>query len=489
MKRREFIKSVAFAVGMSILPKPLLAVTASAATKPNILLIMVDDLGYLGLSCQGAKDIKTPHIDKLAKSGIRFTAGYVTAPQCGPSRAGLMTGMSQSRFAYKDNKSQSGLPPKDYVQTLPEQLKSKGYATGMIGKWHIGCVDTKKKMFVSLPGNAPWERGFDYVLKMDGGGSHYFPYRQDGIKWMVTRRRQPRLQLKADADSAPRYLDDLPGDTYLTDCFSDYGAKFVTRHKDQPWFLFLSYNAPHTPCIAKADKLKKFAHIKDRRRRMLAAMMDSVDEGVAQVLKALKDTGQEKDTVVWFLSDNGGPTTKNGSRNDPFSGYKGDMHEGGIRVPFMVSWPGTIDAGKVVDKPVISLDILPTSLAAAGKTSLPAVHEGKNLLPWMKDKADYPDRQIAWAWRNVSAIRVGALKEARNWREVKSVDGKTVPKNAFSNLDENPKELQEKALKNPEQKQMLSSCLDKWLLQIEADQKKITPLLKDLKTKTPALKQ
>ena len=218
---------------------------------------MVDDLGYLDLSCQGAKDFKTPNIDQLAASGIRFTAGYVTAPQCGPSRAGLMTGMSQSRFAYKGNKDQSGLPPKDYVQTLPEQLKSQGYATGMIGKWHIGSVATKEKAFVSLPGNAPWERGFDYVLKMDGGGSHYFPYRQDGIKWMKSRKREPRLLLKADVDAAPRYLDDLPEDTYLTDCFRNYGANFITRHKDQPWFLFLSYNAPHTPSIAKADKTEK----------------------------------------------------------------------------------------------------------------------------------------------------------------------------------------------------------------------------------------
>ena len=204
-------------------------------------------------------------------------------------------------------------------------------------------------------------------------------------------------------------------------------------------------------------------------------MMDSVDEGVAQVLKALKETGQEKNTIVWFLSDNGGPTAKNGSRNDPFSGLKGDMHEGGIRVPFMVSWPGTIDAGKVVDKPVISYDILPTSLAAAGKTSLSRVYEGKNLLPWMKGKTDYPDRQIAWAHQNKSAIRVGALKETRNNDDVKSIDGQTVPKHIFSNLNENPKELAEKALKDPEQKKMLSSSLDKWLLQIEADQKKIAP--------------
>ncbi len=255
MKRREFIKSVAFAAGMSILPKPLLAATASAPGKPNILLIMVDDLGYLDLSCQGAKDIKTPRIDKLAKSGIRFTAGYVTAPQCGPSRAGLMTGMSQSRFGYRDNRGQSGLPSKDIVQTLPEQLKSKGYATGMIGKWHIGSVRTENKASVHLDGNPPWDRGFDYTLMMDGGSSHYFPYRPDGIKWMVTRKYEPRLLLKKDADSAPRCLDDLPGDTYLTDCFSNYSAKFITDNKDQPWFLFLSYNAPHTPCVAKKDKL------------------------------------------------------------------------------------------------------------------------------------------------------------------------------------------------------------------------------------------
>lgn len=455
-----------------------LCAAALAAERPNILLIMADDLGYHDLGCQGVKDFKTPNIDRLAKSGVRFTAGYVTAPQCGPSRAGMITGMHQSRFGCTDNAHDFGLPPKTVVQTLPEQLKAQGYTTGMIGKWHVGFHEDRKKGHSTRPGNHAWERGFDYVLKHHGGMSHFFPYRKDGWKWMTDSKREPRLQRKLETEKKPTYLEGLPEDTYLTDIFSTRAADFVTRSKgEKPWFLFLSYNAPHTPIMAPKDKMAKYAHIKDYKRRVLAAMMDSLDDGVGEVLKALKTTGQDKNTIVWFLSDNGGPTSRNASRNDPFSGVKGDVFEGGIRVPFMVSWPGTIPGGKVVDDPVISLDILPTSLAAAGKNTVPEIHDGKNLLPWLMGKATCPNDELFWSWRGqYNAIRRGTLKETRNGTPIKAIDGTPIPKHNTVDLTTNPTELAgEKTLKSPEEKAMLSKKLDAWLKQVRKDAATLTP--------------
>ena len=449
---------------------------AALSERPNVLLILTDDLGYLDLSCQGATDIQTPHIDRLAGSGIRFTDGYVTAPQCGPSRAGLLTGMSQSRFGCWDNKNDQGLPSSDVVQILPEQFKAQGYTTGMIGKWHVGFIEGEKEGHATRAGHHPWERGFDYTLKHHGGMSHLFPYREDGQKWMTSRKREPRLQQKLAGEDAPTYLDGLPTDTYLTDIFSAKAVEFIEANQEEPWFLYVSYNAPHTPCSAPKDKLQQFADIEDPKRRMMAAMMSSVDDGVGQIMAALKASGQLENTLVWILSDNGGPTAKNGSRNDPFSGLKGDVYEGGIRVPFMLSWPGTLPAGKVISDPVISLDILPTSLAAAGKSNIAEIHEGKNLLPWLKGKEECPNDILYWSWRgNYSAIRMGTLKETRNGKNIKTADGVAIPKHQFTDLKNNPKELPNKAFQSPEKKQMLAQRLDKGLQKVKQDEKHLTP--------------
>jgi hypothetical protein len=240
--------------------------------------------------------------------------------------------------------------------------------------------------------------------------------------------------------------------------------------------------------VAKADKLEKYAHIEDKMRRTLAAMMDSVDEGVGRVVCELEKTGQTRRTLIFFLSDNGGPTHQNGSRNDPFSGLKGDVFEGGIRVPFIASWPGRIPAGQVLSAPVVSLDILPTALSAAGAEKIPAVHEGVNLLPWLEKKASAPEAKRFWLWCNKSVVRIGDLKETRNGNDVKAIDGTVVPGHIFSDLSKNPQELEAKELRNPEQRQMLANELDAWLRQLEADQKVMTPPEPPLKkAEKPAL--
>lgn len=455
--------------------------SAADASRPNILLILADDLGYHDLGCYGVQDYETPNLDRLAASGIRFTDGYVTAPQCGPSRAGLMTGVQQARFGVNDNKDDYGLPTSDVVQLIPEQLKAQGYTTGLVGKWHLGFryhPDDRSKSG-TRPGNGPWERGFDYVFKIFAGSAQYFPYKTPDFRaemgWIK------HLQEKQIGE-APVYLADLPKETYMTDIFTKRGVDFIKRHQDEPWFLYLSYTAPHGPMQAKPEKLQKYKHIKDPIRRIFMAMMDSMDEGIGRVLDTLEQTGQLENTVVWFLSDNGGVAIDskqwNGSRCDPFSGVKGDVYEGGIRVPFIVSWPGTLPAGEVSSTPVSSLDILPTSVAIAGEDTIAPIHDGVNLLPHLLRQADAPERNLYWSWRgNYSAIRVGNLKEVRNGRPVKAIDGSEIPKHNFVDLSTNPEELAgEHTLQSPEQKEMLAKRLDAWLKSVQADAKRLRPL-------------
>jgi arylsulfatase B len=442
------------------------------------LLILTDDLGYGDLGAYGAADFETPNIDRIAATGVRFTDGYVTSPQCAPSRASLMSGISQLRFSYIHNSANEGLPPRDAALTFPELIREQGYTTALIGKWHIGFIlDPKPDRYgYGLPGNDPWDRGFDYVLKHHGGGSDYFPYSEEGRRAMLAGLREPRLRLKAKDADKPVYIDGLPDSTYLTDYFSDQAVAFIREHQEEPWFLFLSYNAPHTPMQAKPEILKKYAHIDDGLRRTFVAMMHSLDEGIGKVITALRETGQLENTIVWFLSDNGGPTHQNASRNDPLSGRKGDVHEGGLRVPFLVSWPGVIPKGQVLQDPVSSLDILPTSLAAAGKVEIPAVHDGRNLLPWLSRSASRPpDGDLHFAWAHKSAIRIGDLKETRNGNEVLAVNGTTVPGHVFTNIRENPAELPGHGLLSAAEKQMLAQRLNQWLRQSERDQWQLTP--------------
>lgn len=456
--------------------------SAADAPQPNVLLIVADDLGYNDLGCYGVRDYETPNLDRLAASGIRFTDGYVTAPQCGPSRAGLMTGMHQSRFGVNDNKDDYGLPASDVVQLIPEQLKALGYTTGHVGKWHLGFRYHPRDRTKSgtRPGNEPWERGFDYVFKIFAGSAQYFPYKTPDFRspggWIK------HLQEKKIGED-PVYLSDLPPETYMTDIFTERSVDFIRRHQgDEPWFLHLSYTAPHGPMQAKPEKLKKYNHIKDPTRRIFMAMMDSMDEGIGQVLDTLEATGQLENTVVWFLSDNGAVSVDskrwNGSRNNPFSGAKGDVYEGGIRVPFMVSWPGTLPAGTVSSTPVSALDILPTSVAVAGQDTVDPIYDGVNLLPHLSGQADAPNRILYWSWRgDFNAVRVGDLKEVRNGRPTATVDGIELPKHNFVDLSTNPKELAgEHTLQSPEKREMLSSRLDAWLETVRSDAEHLRPL-------------
>ena len=346
----------------ALLLAPLAALCAAdppKAAKPNILFIVADDLGYADVGFQGCKDIPTPNLDALATSGVRFTSGYVSGPYCSPTRAGLMTGRYQTRFGHEFNPGGSdGLPLSE--TTIADRLKAAGYATGLVGKWHLG----------SLPQFHPQKRGFDEFFGFLGGAHDYF--RSAGI----LRGTEP--------------VKDLD---YTTDAFGREAVAFIERHKAEPWFLYLAFNAVHTPMQATDDRLAKFPGIEDKQRRTYDAMTLALDDAVGTVRRKLADAGLEQDTLVLFISDNGGPTmpgtTINGSRNTPLRGSKRTTLEGGIRVPFVVSWPGHLKPG-VYDQPVIQLDADATALAACGRGCEAGVESGRReslaVLEWGEDR-------------------------------------------------------------------------------------------------------
>lgn len=315
------------------------------ARKPNIIVILADDLGYADLSCQGSKDIKTPHIDSLAKNGTRFTSAYVSAPYCSPTRAGLLTGRYQQRFGHefnplllKNGGQGQGLPLDQ--RTIADLMRLAGYTTGLIGKWHLG---------EEAPYH-PQARGFEEFFGFLTGAHSYLE--SDDKNYGPVYRGKKKVEL----------------DGYLTDIFAKEATQFIDRHKAKPFFLYLAFNAVHTPMHAPKDAEREFANIKDEKRRTYLAMTRKLDDAVGAILAKLRELNLEEDTLIFFLSDNGGPTTKfapNGSYNFPLRGSKGDTWEGGIRVPFIIQWKGHVPANKTDDRPIISLDILPTSLAAA----------------------------------------------------------------------------------------------------------------------------
>jgi arylsulfatase A-like enzyme len=342
-------------------------------------------MGYADVGFQGCKDIPTPNLDALAASGVRFTNGYVSGPYCSPTRAGLLTGRYQTRFGHEFNPggANSGLPVTE--TTLANRLKAAGYATGLVGKWHLG----------SLPAMQPQQRGFDEFFGFLGGAHSYF--QSAGI----LRGNEPVKELD-----------------YTTDAFGREAVAFIDRHKAQPWFLYLAFNAVHTPMNATDDRLAKFPSVADKTRRTYDAMMLAMDDAIGKVRKELADAGLEKNTVVTFISDNGGPTmpgvTVNGSRNDPLRGSKRTTLEGGVRVPFVVSWPGHIKPG-VFEQPVIQLDLNATALAAAGIDTKPDWKlDGMNLLPFLAgEKSGAPHDALYWRFGDQMAIRMGDYKLVR----------------------------------------------------------------------------
>lgn len=409
------------------------------ARRPNILVIVGDDMGYADVGFHGCKEIPTPHLDALAKSGVRFTNGYVTGPYCSPTRAGLLTGRYQQRFGHEFNPGggpDAGLPLTE--TTFADHFKTAGYATGLVGKWHLGGADKFH----------PQRRGFDEFFGFLGGAHSYFPE-------------------KRGARTILRGIEPAEESEYLTDAFGREAVAFIERHKAIPFFLYLAFNAVHTPMHATDARLKRFASIADEQRRTYAAMMAAMDENIGRVLDKLRAEKLEENTLIAFISDNGGPTMKgvtiNGSINTPLRGSKRTTLEGGIRVPFVLSWKGTLPAGKVFDSPVIQLDLLPTALAAARiETKLTTKLDGVNLLPILSGKsAEKPHETLLWRFGRQMAIRHG------DWKLVRydtAADGAKPGVTGFRlyNLADDIGESEDLATKMPDKVKELEALWNKW---------------------------
>lgn len=356
--------------------------------KPNVIIILTDDQGYADVGFNGSKDIPTPGIDRIATNGTVFTSGYVSFSVCGPSRAGLITGRYQDRFGFSRNPLLApnditmGLPLSE--QTMADLLKQAGYKTSILGKWHLGAH----------PALHPNQRGFDEFYGFLEGGHRYFPEELVISNEAGLRNQNDGYKIKLLRNN--QYVDEKE---YLTDAFSREAVDYIKRNKDNPFFLYLSYNAPHTPLQATEKYLSRFQHIQNEKRRTYAAMVSAVDDGVSNILNVLHELKLEENTIVFFLSDNGGPSGDNASSNAPLRGNKSSFYEGGLRVPFAVQWKGQIPAGKKYDHPVISLDIFATAAALAKVTPKNPL-DGKNLIPYVQGKKkDAPHDYLYW--RNI----------------------------------------------------------------------------------------
>lgn len=417
---------------------------AHADTRPNIILLFADDAGYADFGFQGSQEMKTPNLDALAQTGVKFTQGYVSASVCGPSRAGLMTGRYQQKFGFEENNvpgymSQSGLTGDDMgiplnELTMADYLKTLNYKTAFYGKWHLGGADRFH----------PTKRGFDEFYGFRGGARSYFPY----------------------DDLPPSHLDKMERgfgnfeehEGYLTDALAKEALSFIEKNKDNSFFIFMSFNAVHTPMHAKKEDLGQFPDLSGKRQQV-AAMTLALDRACGELLDKLKSLGLEENTLIVFTNDNGGPTDKNASVNAPLSGTKSNHLEGGIRVPFLMKWPKEIKGGMVYDYPVSTLDLLPTFFAAAGgaHTHLKQI-DGVDLIPFLQgSNKERPHDVLCWKKESRAAIRNG------DWKLIRFPDR---PAELYQ-LDKDIQEHNDLATAYPEKVKEMYKQLFEWELTLE----------------------
>lgn len=370
--------------------------------RPNIVLLFADDLGYADIGCYGSQEIPTPHIDGLARRGIKFTNAYVTAGTCSPSRAGLMSGRYQQRFGFEFNTGPGGVTRRrgrgldPSAVTLADVLKHAGYATGAVGKWHLG----NRAQF------HPQQRGFDEFFGFLAGAHHYVE--------PATLSAEARAVEHGggDTDGILRGSERVDEDEYLTDIFAREAADFIERHKQEPFFLYVPFNAVHTPIQATDEYLARFADVSDLKRRTYFAMTSALDDAVGGILDALQSAGLEDNTLVIFFNDNGGPLYTGVQSNGALRFGKLFLFEGGVRVPLIMQWPGVIAENRVSDQVVSALDLFPTLSSIAG-AELPESLEldGIDLSPQLRgETSEAAPRTLFWRNGTNKAMRKGSWK-------------------------------------------------------------------------------
>jgi len=438
MRRLIFIALLLHGAGLSSL-------TAQQTTdRPNVIVIVSDDAGYADFGCYGGTEIPTPNIDALARNGTLFTDAYVSASVCAPSRAGILTGMYQQRFGFEHNISE--LPVAPYTQedvgmdtdikTIGDQMQHNGYRTIALGKWHMG---DDARYF-------PLKRGFDEFYGFVGGHRDFFGYEGQAPS--------PELALYDNDKIVPESEV-----TYLTDMLTDRAISFVEANTQQPFFMYLAYNAVHTPMNAKRELLDRFSHIADTGRRSYAAMMTSLDDGVGALVDALKEQNIYDNTLIIFINDNGA-ATNNSANNGNLRGLKGSKWEGGTRVAYIMQYPNGVPAGKKYHKMVSGLDIMPTAVGAAnGQRIAGQVTDGENLLRYINGKTKKtPHTELFWRRGIAAAVRSG------KWKLIRS--GDTNPVLLF-NLEKDTSETKNLAHSHQARVKKLLRKLEVWEKTIE----------------------
>ncbi|MHC4366770.1 MAG: sulfatase-like hydrolase/transferase, partial [Planctomycetota bacterium] len=386
--------------------------------------------GYADSSCYDhPKEVSTPGFDRLAAEGVRFTNGYASGYVCAPTRAGLLTGRYQQRFGfYEAGDSRTGMPTSEI--TVADVLKKKGYATAVVGKWHVGLE----------PQYRPLARGFDEFYGFLGHGAHdYF-----------------KLDITDEHTSIYRNNEPINDTGYLTNNLAREAVSFIERHQERPFFLYLPFNAVHWPLQALAKHIDRF-DTGDKNRDIYLAMLACMDEAIDKVLDALKRTGVDENTLMIFFSDNGG-ARKNFANNGALRDYKQTVYEGGIRVPFIVRWPRKLAGGTICDEPVTSLDVMPTVCAAAG-AKLPddRVYDGRNMLPLLVGRAEEPLHEALFWYDGTKQWAVRVAK----W--------KLLSRNGSLELYDLESDISEKnslAEENPEVVRRLQRAFDAWKSQL-----------------------
>jgi arylsulfatase A-like enzyme len=431
---------------------------AAIAAKPNVVVILADDLGYADVSAYGGTRIATPNIDRIAKSGVIFTDGYAAAPVCSPSRAGLNTGRHPDRFGFEFNNGPAlrdieqnlGIPKDEII--LAKALKGQGYHTGLIGKWHLGSNDDFY----------PTNRGYDEFVGFLTGATSYINPKAPGV---IVTKPAGASAVPPPQRTRPNKIIEGPErtiieneDRYLTEYLGERAVDYIKRNaaSDAPYFLFAAFNAPHDPLMTTQKYYDRFPQIKDEGLRVYASMISALDDQVGAIIDAVEASGENGDTLIYFMSDNGCAAYIQGICDcQPVRGGKLSHYEGGTRVPFMMRWPDKIAAGKVYREVVSTMDVFTTSLKAGGG-SLPTdrIFDGVDLLPYLVGEASgIPHDALMWRRTPHASIRMG------EWKLWKSLDGKFT---LLFNLKTDPNEATNLADKEPAKLKELTAAFDQW---------------------------